>query len=70
VNNILNKKDNYSKAYITKAYGMKIRQADGSLDDPVFGEAASSGNSTGGGYYPYLSPAPLLNVFLTLEYKF
>jgi len=70
VNNILNKKDNYSKAYISKAYGMKIRQADGSLDDPVFGEAASNGNSTGGGFYPYLSPAPLLNVFLTFEYKF
>jgi len=70
VNNMLNKKDNYSKAYIGKAYGMQIRQADGSLDDPVFGEAASGGNSTGGGYYPYLSPAPLLNVFLTFEYKF
>jgi len=70
VNNILNKKDNYSKAYITRAYGMQIKQADGSFDDPVFGEAATSGNSTGGGYYPYLSPSPLLNIFLTLEYKF
>lgn len=70
VNNILNKKDNYSKAYIGTAYGMQVRQADGSLDDPTFGEGASSGNSDGTGFYPYLSPAPLLNVFLTLEYKF
>ena len=71
VNNILNKKDNYSKAYIGKAYGMQTRQADGSLDDPVFGEAASSGYTEGEyEYYPYLSPAPLLNIFLTFEYKF
>ena len=70
VNNILNKEDNYSKAHIGKAYGMKIKQADGSFDDPVFGEGASSNDGVGGGYYPYLSPAPLLNIFLTLEYKF
>ena len=70
VNNILNKEDNYSKAYISKAYGLQTKQADGSYDDPTFGEGASNGNAAGGGYYPYLSPSPLLNVFLTLEYKF
>ncbi|MCF7858554.1 MAG: TonB-dependent receptor [Candidatus Cloacimonetes bacterium] len=75
VNNILNKDDNYSKAYIGRAYGMQIpvKDDDGNIigwNDPVFGEGATSGNSTGGGYYPYLSPAPLLNVFLTIEYKF
>jgi len=70
INNILNKDDNYSKAYITKAYGMQVKQADGSFDNPTFGEAASDGNHDGTGYYPYLSPAPLLNIFLTLEYKF
>lgn len=70
VNNLLNNDDNYSKAYIGKAYGMTIIQEDGSDDDVVFGEGASNGNSEGGGYYPYLSPSPLLNVFLTIEYKF
>jgi outer membrane receptor protein involved in Fe transport len=70
VNNLLNKDDNYSKAYIGKIYGMQVKQADGSFDDPVFGEGASNGNTTGGGYYPYLSPSPLLNIFLTMEYKF
>jgi outer membrane receptor protein involved in Fe transport len=74
VNNILNKDDNYSKAYIGRAYGMQLKRVDEygniSWDDPVFGEGASSGNSDGTEYYPYLSPAPLLNVFLTLEYKF
>ncbi len=74
VNNILNKQDNYSKAYIGRAYGMKLRRVDDdgnvSWENPVFGEGASNGNAQGGGFYPYLSPAPLLNVFLTLEYKF
>ncbi|MCF7793393.1 MAG: TonB-dependent receptor [Candidatus Cloacimonetes bacterium] len=70
VNNITNKDDNYSKAYIGRAYGMTIIQEDGSDDDVVFGEGASSGNSEGGGYYPYLSPSPLLNIFLTIEYRF
>jgi len=70
VNNMLNKDDNYSKAYIGRAYGMSIIQEDGSDDNVVFGEGASNGNSQGGGYYPYLSPSPLLNVFLTIEYKF
>ncbi|MFO7896497.1 MAG: TonB-dependent receptor, partial [Candidatus Cloacimonadales bacterium] len=74
INNILNKEDNYSKAYITRAYGMKLRREDEdgnvSWDDPTFGEGATGGNSTGGGYYPYLSPAPLLNLFLTMEIKF
>jgi outer membrane receptor protein involved in Fe transport len=64
VNNILNRKDNYSKAYISKAYGLQTKQADGSYDDPEFGEGS------GTGHYPYLSPSPLLNVFLTVEYKF
>jgi hypothetical protein len=74
VNNILNKKDNYSKAAITKAYGMQIKNTDenGNVtwDDPTFGEGATNGNSEGSGYYPYLSPSPLLNVFLTMEIKF
>ncbi len=74
VNNMLNKKDNYSKAAITKAYGMQIKNTDenGNVtwDDPTFGEAATSGNAEGSGYYPYLSPSPLLNVFLTMEIKF
>ncbi len=70
VNNITNKMDNYSKAYIGKAYGMTIIQEDGSDDNVVFGEGASIGNAEGAGYYPYLSPSPLLNFFLTLEYKF
>jgi len=74
VNNILNKDDNYSKAYIGRAYGMQLKRVDDdgeiSWDDPTFGEGASDGNSEGTEYYPYLSPAPLLNVFLTLEYKF
>ncbi|HPR16786.1 MAG TPA: TonB-dependent receptor [Candidatus Cloacimonadota bacterium] len=70
INNLLNKDDNYSKAYIGKAYGMKIIQADGSSDKIYFGEAANDDDGVENGYYPYLSPAPLLNVFLTLEYKF
>ena len=74
VNNILNKDDNYSKAYISQAYGMQLKRVDEdgniSWDDPTFGEGATNGNGEGGGYYPYLSPAPLLNVFLTMEYKF
>ena len=65
VNNILNKDDNYSKAYISQAYGMQLKRVDEegniSWDDPTFGESE---------FYPYLSPAPLLNFFLTLEYKF
>jgi outer membrane receptor protein involved in Fe transport len=70
VNNIMNKDDNYSKAYIIKAYGMKIKQADGSFIEPTFGEGANTGTGTDNTYYPYLSPSPLLNIFLTLEYKF
>jgi outer membrane receptor protein involved in Fe transport len=74
INNILNKKDNFSKAYITRAFGMKLKREDEdgnvSWDDPTFGEGAAGGNSEGGGYYPYLSPTPLLNVFLTMEIKF
>ncbi len=70
VNNITNKMDNYSKAYIGRAYGMTIIQEDGSKENVVFGEGASNGDDEGSGYYPYLSPSPLLNFFLTLEYKF
>jgi len=70
--------DNYSKAYISKAYGMQIKKYDdqGNVvwdtpsNNPVFGEGASNGNSRGGGHYPYLSPSPLFNIFLTLEFKF
>jgi outer membrane receptor protein involved in Fe transport len=73
-NNILNKKDNFSKAYISRAYGMQLKRVDEdgdiSWDEPTFGEGASDGNSDGSGYYPYLSPSPLFNVFLTLEYTF
>ena len=70
VNNILNKEDNFSKAYIGRAYGMQYKDENGNWTDPTFGEGASSGNNEGGGFYPYLSPSPLLNVFLTVEYKF
>ena len=74
INNMLNKTDNYSKAKITKAYGMQTKVVDENGDivwsDPTFGEAAVDGNATGSGYYPYLSPSPLLNVFLTVEIKF
>lgn len=74
INNILNKKDNFSKAYIGRAYGMQLKRVDDdgeiSWVNPTFGEGASSGNGTGGGYYPYLSPSPLLNIFLTMEVKF
>ena len=74
LNNLLNKEDNYSKAYITRAYGMQLKRVDEdgdvSWDDPVFGEAAPDGNDEGLGDYPYLSPSPLFNVFLTVEMKF
>lgn len=74
MNNILNKDDNFSKASITKAYGMALQRVDedGNVewDDPTFGEGASGGNSDGTAYYPYLSPSPLFNIFLTVEYKF
>ncbi len=74
-NNVLNKEDNFSKAYITRAFGMQLKRVDdeGNIVDwvsPTFGEGASSGNSDGSEYYPYLSPSPMFNVFLTLEYTF
>jgi outer membrane receptor protein involved in Fe transport len=75
MNNILNRNENYSRAAITRAFGMQLprKDADGNITgwaNPTFGEAASSGNTTGNGYYPYLSPSPLFNLFVTLEFKF
>jgi outer membrane receptor protein involved in Fe transport len=75
VNNILNRNENYSKAAIQRAYGMALprKDDDGNITswaDPTFGEGATSGNYEGSGHYPYLSPSPLLNVFVTLEFKF
>jgi len=72
VNNILNRNENYSKAYINRAYGLSLppTEEDGDWRNPSFGEGASSGNNTGTGHYPYLSPAPLFNIFVTMEYRF
>jgi len=55
LNNILNRKDNYSRAYIGKLYG---RSLDGTETDPTYDA-----------YYPYVAPSPLFNVFITVEVK-
>jgi len=56
LNNLFNRKDNYTRAYISKLYG---RSLDGTETDPHYDA-----------YYPYVSPSPLFNIFITTEIKF
>ena len=56
VNNLFNRLDNYTRAYISKLYG---RSLDGTETDPHYDA-----------YYPYVSPSPLFNIFITTEIKF
>jgi len=56
LNNLFNRKDNYTRAYISKLYG---RSQDGTEKDPHYDA-----------YYPYVSPSPLFNIFITTEIKF
>ncbi|MCK4653194.1 MAG: TonB-dependent receptor [Candidatus Cloacimonetes bacterium] len=56
LNNIFNRKDNYTRAYISELYG---RSLNGTETDPHYDA-----------YYPYVSPSPLFNMFLTVEVKF
>jgi len=56
VNNLFNRLDNYTRAYISKLYG---RSLDGTETDPHYDA-----------YYPYVSPSPLFNIFVTTEIKF
>ncbi len=56
LNNLFNRKDNYTRAYISKLYG---RSNNGTETDPYYDA-----------YYPYVSPSPLFNIFITTEIKF
>ena len=56
LNNLFNRKDNYSRAYISRLYG---RSLDGTETSPHYDA-----------YYPYVSPSPLFNIFITTEIKF
>lgn len=60
LNNILNKKDNYHSANVASDYNRGVFTEDGKfVNDHLTGKR-----------FMYVTPAPLFNVFLTLEYKF
>ncbi len=60
LNNIMNKKDNYSSANVTADYNRGYFNDEGEFVDDYL-----TGN-----YTMYVTPAPLFNIFLTFEIKF
>ncbi len=60
LNNIMNKKDNYLSANVRSDYNRGIFTEDGTFIDDYL-----TGND-----YMYVTPAPLFNIFLTMEVRF